>query len=225
VKDFRRLGGVAALVTAATFVAGFVLAATVLTDYTIGEPEPSEAVAFLADNQAVTYIWNLIIWVVFGIFLVVLALALYERLRDGSPALALTATAFGLIWAALVIATGMVANNNLLTVVGLYDQDPAQAASLWLTLDTVENGLAGTFEIPGGMWVLLTSWAAIQAGVLPKALNYLGVVIGIAGLLTIIPVGEGFGGEPFAIVFGLGLIVWFVWLGVIMLRSRPTAVA
>lgn len=44
----------------------------------------------------------LIAYVVFGIFLVVLALALYERLKAGAPAMAQTATAFGLIWAGLV---------------------------------------------------------------------------------------------------------------------------
>jgi hypothetical protein len=45
-------------------------------------------VAFLANNQAIMYAWSLIIYVVFGVFLVVLALALHERLKAGSPALA-----------------------------------------------------------------------------------------------------------------------------------------
>ncbi len=42
----------------------------------------------------------------------------------------------------------------------------------------------------------------------------------MAGLLTVIPVLEVLGA-----VFGLGLIVWFVWLGVVMLRSSPSATA
>ena len=46
----------------------------------------------------------------FGVFLVVLALALYERLKAGSPALVQMATAFGLIWAGLAIASGMIVN-------------------------------------------------------------------------------------------------------------------
>ena len=178
-NDLQKMGGVAALIEAATFVVGLGLFVTLLAPYQIGDLDPGQKVAFLADNQA---IWNLIIYIVFGIFLVVLALALYERLKAGSPAMVQTATAFGLIWAALIIASGMLIIRDLGVVVDLYGKDPAQAASVWLVLDSVENGLASEFEIPGGLWVLLVSWAALRAGGLPRALNYLGVVIGVAGL-------------------------------------------
>ena len=151
---------------------------------------------------------------------VVLALALYERLKAGSPAMAQTATAFGLIWAALVIASGMLIISDLGIVVDLYSKDPAQAAWVWLALDSVEEGLGGGVEIPGGLWVLLVSWAALRSGGLPRALNYLGVVIGVAGILAVVPPLEVLGA-----VFGLGLIVWFVWLGIDMLRGSPSAAA
>ena len=58
------------------------------------------------------------------------------------------------------------------------------------------------------------SWAALRAGGLPRALNYLGMVLGASGLLTVVPVLEVLGA-----VFGLGLIVWFAWLGIVMLRG------
>lgn|GEM_PF-1982155 len=54
----------------------------------------------------------------------------------------------------------------------------------------------------------------MRAGGLPRALNYLGVVIGVAGILTVVPALEVLGA-----VFGLGLIVWFVWLGIVVLRA------
>jgi hypothetical protein len=50
----ERVGGIAALIAAATFVFGFALFATVLSDYTTGDPTPAESVAFLVDNQART---------------------------------------------------------------------------------------------------------------------------------------------------------------------------
>ena len=215
-NDLQKMGGVAALIEAATFVVGFALFFTLLAPSVYGSTDGDtvQSVAFLADNQAILYIWNLIIYVLFGIFLVVLALALYERLKAGAPAMAQTATAFGLIWAGLVIASGMVANISLGTVVDLYGKDPAQAASVWLALSSVEEGLGGGNEIAGGLWVLLVSWAALWARGLPRALNYLGMVIGVSGLLTVVPVLEVLGA-----VFGLGLIVWFVWLGIVMLRD------
>ena len=79
------------------------------------------------------------------------------------------------------------------------------------------EGLSG-IEVVGSTWILLVSWAALRGGTLPKALNYLGVAIGVAGLLTVIPALE-----MMAFVFGLGQIVWFVWLGIVMLRSSASA--
>ena len=220
----QKMGGVAALIEAATYVVGLVLFATVLAPYTIGDPDPVESVAFLADNQAIMYIWNLIIYVVNSVFLVVLALALYERLKAGSSAIVQTATAFGLIWAGLLVASGMVFNVGFLgTVVDLYGEDPAQAASVWLALDAAQNGLGGGNEIVGGLWVLLVSWAALRKGGLPKALNYLGVVIGVAGLITVVPGIEVIGAlSGLGVVFGLGFIVWFVWVGIFLLSNSPS---
>jgi hypothetical protein len=43
-------------------------------------------------------------------------------------------------------------------------------------------------EILGGVWTLLVSLAALQAGELPKVLNQLGWKIGAFGIVTIIPV-------------------------------------
>ena len=220
-NNVQKFGGVAALIEAATFVIGFGLFSTVLAPAMLGsDVNPGQKVAFLADNQAIIYVSNLILYLVFGVFLVVLALALYERLKAGASAIVQVATAFGLIWAGLVIASGMIANIGTGIVVDLYAKDPAQAGLVWLAVEAVADGLGGGNEIVGGVWVLLISWAALRAGGLPRVLNYLGLVIGMAGIVTVVPaLGE------LGAVFGLGLIVWFVWLGIVMLRSSLNAVA
>jgi hypothetical protein len=105
-------------------------------------------------------------------------------------------------------------------VVDLYGKDPAQAATVWLAINSVHEGLEGGNVILGSLWTLLVSWAALRAGALPKELNYLGAVIGVAGLLSVVPAFE-----VLMFVFGLGGIVWFVWLGVVMLRGRTSAAA
>ena len=217
-NQHQRIGGIAALIAAATFIFGIVMFVTLLSDYTTGDPTPSESVAFLADHQAAFQIWNIVIYILFGIVLVPLALALRERLAASSSAIVAAATAFGIIWATLVIGTGMIANIGLETIVDLQDSDPAGAASVWSTLDAVQNGLGGGNEIVGGLWVLLISWAALQSRRLPAVLSYLGVASGAAGLITIVPAFEAIGA-----VFGLGLIVWFAWLGVIMIRTESPA--
>ena len=215
-KSIERTGGIAALIAAATVVVGLGMFAFFLSDYTTGDPTPGESVAFLADNHAAMYIWNLITLIVFSIVLVVVALALHHRLKI-ARSLAQMATAFGLIWAGLLVAAGMVLNIGFGTVVDLHGTNPAQAESVWLAVDSVGNGLSGGMEIFGPIWVLLVSWAGLRTGVLPKALNYLGVVMAVAGLATIIPALEAVGA-----IFGLGLIVWLSWVGLVMLRSSST---
>jgi hypothetical protein len=216
-SNLQKMGGFAALIVAATFVVGMAVFFTILASANYGarDVDPIQHVAFLADNQAIMYVWYLTIYVVFGAFLVVLALALHERLKAGSPAMAQTATAFGLIWAGLVIASGMVANIGAGVVVDLYGRDPAQAATVWLTLHFVVTGLGGGNEIVGGIWVLLVSWAALRAGELPRALNYFGVAISAAGILTAVLTTL----DALGAIFGLGLIVWFIWLGIVILRG------
>jgi hypothetical protein len=147
----------------------------------------------------------------------VVALALSRRLNAGPSLLAQTATAFGIIWAGLLIAAGMITRIGFQTVVDLYATNPTQAGTVWLAVDSVGNGLSGGMEIIGPIWVLLISVAALGTEALPKVLNYLGILIAAAGLVTIIPALEAVGA-----IFGLGLIVWFTWLGIVMLRTAPT---
>ncbi len=217
VSDLQKLGGIAALIEAALYVTGFALFLTVLDPS--GYEGHAQKIAFLADNQAASYMANLLIYVVFGVVLVVLVLALHARLKSGSPAIMQMATAFGLIWAGLVIASGMIANIGNSTVVALFSENQDQAVALWLAIITLQEALGGGNEIVGGLWVLLLSWAALRAGNLPKMLNYIGVLVGLAGILTVVPAFD-----VLMDAFGLGQIVWFAWLGIVMLREYPSAI-
>jgi hypothetical protein len=161
----------------------------------------------------------LISYIIFGIVLAVLALAIYARLRDGAPILAQAATAVGLLWAFVLVASGMIFNAGVAAVVELYGTSPAQAVSTWQAIEPVAQGLGGSGgELLGGLWVLLVSVAALRTGRLPKVVNWLGVAIGTAGVVSIVPALK-----DLAYGFGLLQIVWFVGLGIVMLRttSRP----
>ncbi|MBC8506629.1 MAG: DUF4386 family protein [Anaerolineales bacterium] len=212
-KNLQKLGGFAALYAAAAYLVGFVLWGVVL-GYS-SDLAPAQKVASFVENQGLWYFLNLTVYVVWGFIMVVLALALNERLKTSSPTLIQIATATGLIWAGLVIASGMIANIGIETVVGINNTDPAQAASIWAAVDAVRDGIGGGNEIVGGLWVLLVSWAALQSGTFSKALNYLGLAIGVAGILSAVPPIR-----DLASVFGLTQIIWFIWLGIAMLRKK-----
>ncbi len=214
-KTLHKFGGFAALYLAAAYIVGMIGFLAVVN--VSGVADPVRQVALMADNLAFLYIMYLIVYVIWGIFMVVLALALYERLKASSPALVQTATAFGIFWGCVILVSGMIQNAGMQTVVALYGKDPAQAGTIWLTIDSVLKGLAGSNEAIGGIWILLLSWAALRSGALSKILNYLGVVVGVAGLFSIVPALANI----FITIFALGQIVWFIWLGITMLRSNP----
>ena len=95
----------------------------------------------MADNLAFLYILQPDRLCGMGHFMVVLALALYERLKAGSPAIMQTATVFGIFWGCVIIVSGMIHNVGMQTVVDLYGKDPTQAGTVWLTIDSVLEGL------------------------------------------------------------------------------------
>ncbi len=89
-NDFQKMGGIAALYEAAAYVVGMV--GFLLVVDVSGVADPVQQVALMADNQAFLSILHLIVYVIWGVFMVVLALALHERLKAGSPAMAQTAS-------------------------------------------------------------------------------------------------------------------------------------
>ena len=216
-NSLQKMGGIAALYMATAYVAGIILFLFVL-DYP-NIVDPAQKVALLVDKQLTIYAMNLILYVIFGVFLIVLVLALYERLKAGAPAMMKMAAVIGIIWAGSLIASGMVSNAGIAPVIALYAKDPAQAALTWLGFEVVAEGLGnGNGEILGGLMTLLISWAALNTGGLPKFLNYLGVVVGLVGIISVIP-----GLSDLTGMFGMSQIVWFVWLAIIMLRPNPNA--
>jgi hypothetical protein len=215
-KALQKSGGSAALLMAVAYLIGMVTFFVVL-DYA-NMTDPALKVAMLVEKQLVFTATNLLMYVFFGVFLVVLSLALYDRLQSGARATMQVATALGIIWAGSLIASGMVANAGIAPTVALYAQDPAQAALTWLGIESVANGLGNANgEILGGVWTLLVSLAALRAGGLPRALNYVGLLVGATGIISLIP-----GLTDVMIgIFALSQVVWFVWLGIVLLRSNP----
>lgn len=214
-KTLQKFGGFAALYLAIAYLIGIVLFLVVLDYPSI--TDPAQKVALLIEKQMVIFSTNLLMYVFFGVFLIVLSLALYDRLKSGAPAIMQVATVIGIIWAGSLIASGMVSNAGIAPVVALYAKDPAQAALTWQVIESVASGLGnGNGEILGGLWTLLVSLAALRTGGLPKGLNILGLLVGAVGIITILP-----GLTDLVGVFGVSHLIWFVWLGIVLLRSNP----
>lgn len=213
-KTLQKFGGFAALYLAVAYLIGMVLFLVVL-DYP-SMTDPAQKLKLLVEKQSIIFSTNLLMYVFFGIFLIVLSLAMYDLLQSGARVIMQVATTIGIIWAGSLIASGMVSNAGIAPVVALYAKDPTQAALTWQGIETVASGLGnGNGEILGGLWTLLVSFTLLRTRGFSNGLGLLGLLVGIAGILSLIP-----GLIDLTGVFGLGQLIWFVWLGIILLRNN-----
>ncbi len=215
----QRMGGAAALIHGGAFLVSIVFFVVLLSPLLTADA--GQYMAFVASNQVFMRGGILIAYWLTGATLVVLALALYERLKVGAPALIQVATVFAFIWAGLCIGSGNLQINDFGVVARLYVKDPSQAATVWSALEAVENGIVSGNEIVGSLWVLLLSLAAVRTGQLTRGLNYLGIALGAAGIFMsflsfVIPETK-----DLIMIFGLGMIPWCIWVGIVLLRTSP----
>jgi len=217
--DARRqnAGGAAALYIALALLAAMPFFLLVV-DY-LGAETAAEKVELVAANYASMYAMYLVTYVFYGLALGVLAFALYDRLQARAPATMRAVTAIGLLWSFALVASGMIFNYGMTTIVALDKTNPAQAQAAWLAIEPIAQALGGAGgEILGGLWILLVSVVALRSGALPKLLGWFGVVVGAAGLASVVPPLH-----DVAIAFGLMLIVWFIWIGVALLMTKAKA--
>lgn len=221
-NNLQRIGGIAAIAEAVIYISAFIFFGT-SWHYPSNENTVTQ-LAYLAEHQFSYTAITFIMYVLFGVILAVLTLALYERLKHKSPVIMQIATIFGVIWVGLVIASGMISNVGLGIIIKLSINEPEKAMTMWGTISAIVQGMGGGNEVVGGIWVLLLSIAALKNNepfnksfnASFTLLNFFGLLVGMAGILTIYPA------EVLTAIFGIGQIVWFLGLGFVMLKSAPS---
>ncbi len=210
-KKFQKIGGFSSISLGLIYILAFVIYGGIL-EYPSHEASDTEKLAFLSDNYLILYSITFSSYVLFGILLTVLVIALHQQVKDGFANFSLITSAFGIIWVGLVIASGMIANIGLNSVLEIGIDNPEKAITTWSSIGIVSEGLGGGNEIVGGIWVLLLSTINLKRGLFSKSLNFLGLLVGFAGILTVLPF------DVFKEIFGISQIIWFIWIGILMLR-------
>ncbi|MHB9002778.1 MAG: DUF4386 family protein [Coriobacteriia bacterium] len=208
----QKAGGISALYLALAYIAAMPYF-LVVVDYP-GATTVADKVALIIDNYASMYAMYVATYMIFGLVLGVLVLALNDRLRESAPSIARIAAAVGLLWSVALVTSGMIQTYGMTTIVNLAQTDRAGALLTWQAIEPIALALGGAGgELLGGLWVLLVSWVALRGRALPKALGWLGVAVGALGLASVVPPLH-----DAAYAFGMLQIVWFVWLGVTLIR-------
>lgn len=212
-RALRKPGGFSALYLAAAYVLAMPYFLLIVSYPEV--TDAAEKVALLSANLGSMRVMYLITYIVFGLVLGVLVLSLREWLVDRTPVLARLATAAGLLWAVMLVASGLVFVSGMSAAVALHATAPDQAIALWQAVEPVSQGLGGAQgELLGGVWMALLGAAVVRGKALSRPLGWFGLAIGVIGLASVVPALAEVG-----MLFGVLQIVWFVWLGVALLRN------
>lgn len=186
-------------------MAGMILSFTVM--YPLLEATPDQAQVFLADHHTLAGVWTWIVDAGTALTLVILVLALHRRSNAHAPTWSWLASASGLLWAGLIVASSDLMLHHFGVVPNLFGAGVARLAA-WAALAR-------------SCWVLFTSLAALRMSVPVRTCDWVGLLLGIVGLLTTIPEIT----EIAFMVFGPGMMVWTVWVGIGLLRHVDPATA
>jgi len=150
--------------------------------------------------------------VLFGIALLVLNRSLYQPAYQQSGHFQLLGALLGYMWAAYVFASGLIA---VLTVQYLIMQPVEQVERIWPAIFAIQMGLGDGVEWVGGIWMLMVNISMQRYNMAPKMVVSFGMMVGAIGALTLVPALAIAG-----LIFGLLQIVWFCWLGSLLLRGK-----
>ncbi len=210
-----RTAGTAAQVVAGTYVVGFLAMAVYLLPRGFTGPgeDPAASLDFLRDHQGELAAWYFLLYLLGGAAMALVSLGVAQRLAP-APALARISAAFGLIWSGLLIASGSIALVGQHAAVTLQAQNPDLALSTWVSTSVIQDALGGGIEVAGALWAAAVGVAVLRSRALSAPLGGLALGLATVGMATVFPAAA----DTATSIFGLGLILWFTWLGLALRR-------
>jgi len=203
-----KLGGISAILLTLIYVIGIVMQATMLN--TGGLTGIDQVFEFAKSNMNLLIVWISLLYIIFGVLLAVLSVSLHDLIAVHSGFTGRLNMVFGAIWSTLVIASGMIYNTGLMTAVEL------DSSSLFQTTQTIHLAIGGNNEIMGGLWMLSVVYAGMKYGLFSKWINVMGLIAGVAGVLTMVP--SLF--DALIMVFAFGQMIWWIGIGVTLIKRK-----
>jgi hypothetical protein len=202
-KGFQKIGGCAAVIQGLAFVALLLIIFGFEIPQGLGPgADTAKEIAVAASSPTPFLITNLLV-MLFSITIILITLALRERMQDGAPNQMRLARLAASISSALFLANGVVSFTGYPPIVALPD---TAAVSAYRGLSAVTNGLLLAAIFAAGLNLRLIGWAALSTKGLPALLSYLLVLAGVVAVLSFVVSIFGLVGPVLNVVFSL-------WLG------------
>jgi hypothetical protein len=207
----QKIGGIGSIGTAILIVIILVIITIVFPNLGLFGPsdwnDPIKNFDAMSASPITFFIFNLD-FILFSIASILVVLALRERMYASAPNLMRLAMIGISISCGLWLATGIIG------IVGMPSIVSAKDISAFRALRAVHYGMGGVAGyFTHGWTLLLIGWAALKTISLPRILSYLFVLAGIVNILEFVV-------QPLMFVAILLGIVWGLWLGIVLLRSK-----
>lgn len=168
--------------------------------------DPVKSIAAQSASPITFFLLNLE-FILLSIAFILIVLALRERMQASAPNL----MRIGVIGVSIACALWLAA--GLIDIVGMPSIVSAKDASAYRAQMGVLLSMAIGGDYATGWALLLIGWAALKTKGLPRILSYLFMVVGIVMILAFVV-------QPFMFVSLFLGIIWGLWLGVVLLRSK-----
>ncbi|ALM90617.1 hypothetical protein [Alteromonas stellipolaris] len=209
-KQFH--GAIASFICATSFILGLCLIFIIAPDFNDG---PDQRLRTLNNFSELMQVWYFLVYVVFGISVLVLSVSLLENQTREHSVLQQITMLMSYLWSCYIFASGFIA---ILSVEFLFGENfklGTAVVDLWRDIYAIQMGLGEGSEWVGAIWVMLINTCLLKEQRLSKNLVLFGYIISFFGFLTLIPSLKEIGA-----VFGLLQIIWFILVGSMLLHER-----
>jgi len=223
--SIQRWGGIAAVIEAFTYIFGFILFFGILDSS--GYETPERYLEFIILNRDTFFVGYIVCGILFSFALIVLVQSIYQRFKLLSPELMKFTAIVGYLWVCIVLASSMIFLTSLSALAKYHMLNPEDALIINRSISIIVDALGGGIELVGAVWVLAISYVGLKGKVYSPLLHYWGVIVGFSGILTLFSGLSFLSSNPFfeatTAIFGLGQILWFLVLGVVMFKDTSNA--
>ncbi|MFQ6012183.1 MAG: hypothetical protein ACE5LS_00845 [Thermoplasmata archaeon] len=216
-RSLIRLGGASALLVAVLPWIAILLALPLIPSGFSLLMDPRDLLLLVHANK-LSFAAFLVPFLVAGFAILPLLLAIFLRFKKAPVVLGALLWGAGtfLIEVGVLLYMGLLPLSDRLVAAGSTIEETAVVATAEAIRWSAQSAFAA-FEVSFGIAVLLFGWAMLKSG-FPRWLGYLGLGTGIVHLG--VAVAEVVPGLDFILLFDLVFNVWFLGVGVALLRGR-----
>ena len=206
----QKIGGFGSIVTAILLIIALVIMLFVFPRLgLVGPSDWFDPVKGLdaANASPITFFLFSLVNILWSIAVILIVLALRERMQAGAPNLMRIAVI------GVSIACALWLSGGLMGIVGMPSIVSAKDVSAYRAATAVLFSLVSSGDHAMGWALLLIGWAALRTGGLPRILSYISALKGIFMILQFVA-------QPLMVAEMLLGIVFYPWLGIVLLRSK-----